>query len=149
MRGSCASDLETRLSGGPLYCFQKRGSVSCVHSSSCRATRARKHEVTNHSDVPLNLQVEGMGDEVLFDQLHATAFQHSPLGQTILGSADNIRSITRADISDYIATHYTGPRMVRRLFLVLDMSSFPKADLLYRCPSTCTRNCRTCSEAAA
>jgi processing peptidase subunit beta len=57
-------------------------------------------------------EVEGMGDEVLFDQLHATAFQHSPLGQTILGSADNIRSITRADISDYIATHYTGPRMV-------------------------------------
>lgn len=49
----------------------------------------------------------------MFDHLHATAFQHSPLGRTILGPADNIRSLTRSDLADYIATHYTAPRMVR------------------------------------
>lgn len=51
-------------------------------------------------------------DEVIFDHLHATAFQHSPLGRTILGPAENIRAINRDDLADYISTHYTGPRMV-------------------------------------
>lgn len=41
------------------------------------------------------------------DHLHATAFQHTPLGRTILGSAQNIQSITREDIETYIRTHYT------------------------------------------
>ena len=54
-----------------------------------------------------------MAEEVVFDHLHATAFQHSPLGRTILGPADNIKRLTRGDLADYIATHYTPPRMVR------------------------------------
>ena len=54
-----------------------------------------------------------MPEEVIFDHLHATAFQHSPLGRTILGPADNIKTLTRGDLADYIATHYTAPRMVR------------------------------------
>lgn len=58
------------------------------------------------------LQVESQVQEVLFDRLHATAYQYSPLGRTILGPADNIESITRNDLKDYITTHYTGPRMV-------------------------------------
>eukprot|EP00243_Klebsormidium_subtile_P001823 TRINITY_DN133_c0_g1_i1.p1 TRINITY_DN133_c0_g1~~TRINITY_DN133_c0_g1_i1.p1 ORF type:complete len:499 (+),score=93.58 TRINITY_DN133_c0_g1_i1:87-1583(+) len=57
-------------------------------------------------------EIEGLSDEVLFDHLHATAFQHSPLGQTILGPMENIQSITKEDIEDYISTHYTAPRMV-------------------------------------
>lgn len=57
-------------------------------------------------------EVEKQTDEVIFDHLHATAFQHSPLGRTILGPAENIKRITRGDLADYIATHYTGPRMV-------------------------------------
>lgn len=63
------------------------------------------------------LQIEKQTEEMVFDHLHATAFQYSPLGRTILGSADNIRSITREDLKNYIATHYTGPRMVRRQYL--------------------------------
>ena len=58
------------------------------------------------------LQVEGVAEEVIFDHLHATAFQHSPLGRTILGPAENIRTLTRNDLVDYIQTHYTAPRMV-------------------------------------
>eukprot|EP00850_Spirogloea_muscicola_P005180 SM000023S07636 [mRNA] locus=s23:639245:642315:+ [translate_table: standard] len=57
-------------------------------------------------------EIEGQVEEVLFDHLHATAFQYSPLGRPILGPADNIRSITRGDLADYISTHYSGPRMV-------------------------------------
>ena len=58
------------------------------------------------------LQVEGVPEEVVFDHLHATAFQYSPLGRTILGPAENIRSLTRDDLANYISTHYTAPRMV-------------------------------------
>eukprot|EP00897_Mesotaenium_endlicherianum_P003888 jgi/Mesen1/3527/ME000197S02544 len=57
-------------------------------------------------------EVETQTDEVLFDHLHATAFQHSPLGRTILGPAENIKKLSQANLRDYIATHYTGPRMV-------------------------------------
>ncbi|EIE25550.1 putative mitochondrial processing peptidase [Coccomyxa subellipsoidea C-169] len=57
-------------------------------------------------------EVEGVPEEVVFDHLHATAFQHTPLGRTILGPADNIKTLTRGDLADYIATHYTAPRMV-------------------------------------
>ena len=56
--------------------------------------------------------MEGVAEEVIFDHLHATAFQHSPLGRTILGPAENIRTLTRNDLVDYIQTHYTAPRMV-------------------------------------
>ena len=57
-------------------------------------------------------EVEGVAEEVVFDHLHATAFQFSPLGRTILGSAENVKKLTRGDLADYIATHYSAPRMV-------------------------------------
>merc|ERR1719201_1737998 len=51
-------------------------------------------------------------EEVIFDELHATAFQGTPLGRTILGPTENILNITRDDLDKYIKTHYTAPRMV-------------------------------------
>jgi|TARA_B110000977_G_scaffold67286_1_gene91380 processing peptidase subunit beta len=57
-------------------------------------------------------EVEKEVEEVLFDHLHATAFQHTGLGRTILGSAENVRSITRDDLATYINEHYTASRMV-------------------------------------
>ena len=57
-------------------------------------------------------EVEKEVEEVLFDHLHATAFQQTGLGRTILGSADNVRTITRDNLSEYIKQHYTAPRMV-------------------------------------
>ncbi|CAN6804607.1 unnamed protein product [Brassica oleracea] len=56
--------------------------------------------------------VEGQTDEVVLDHLHATAFQYTPLGRTILGPAQNVKSITREDLQNYIKTHYTASRMV-------------------------------------
>merc|ERR1711910_98399 len=57
-------------------------------------------------EVEMNLQ------EVVFDLLHAVAYQGTPLGRTILGPTQNIKSISRDDIVQYINTHYKGPRMV-------------------------------------
>ncbi|KAH8967335.1 hypothetical protein BDL97_03G073400 [Sphagnum fallax] len=47
-------------------------------------------------------EVEGRVEEVMFDHLHATAFQYSPLSHTILGPAENIHTITQADLKSYI-----------------------------------------------
>ncbi|OAY82345.1 probable mitochondrial-processing peptidase subunit beta, mitochondrial [Ananas comosus] len=57
-------------------------------------------------------EVEGQTEEVIFDHLHATAFQYTPLGRTILGPAQNIKTITKEHLKNYISTHYTAPRMV-------------------------------------
>ncbi|KAG8384632.1 hypothetical protein BUALT_Bualt04G0138100 [Buddleja alternifolia] len=57
-------------------------------------------------------EVEGQTEEVIFDHLHATAFQYTPLGRTILGPAENIKIIGKEHIQNYISTHYTAPRMV-------------------------------------
>jgi len=69
---------------------------------------ARERDVILREMAEVNKQTS----EVVFDHLHATAFQFSPLGRTILGPEDNIRSITRQHLADYMATHYRGPRMV-------------------------------------
>ncbi|CAL9156758.1 unnamed protein product [Musa hybrid cultivar] len=57
-------------------------------------------------------EVEGQTEEVIFYHLHATAFQYTPLGRTILGPAQNIKTITKEHLKNYISTHYTAPRMV-------------------------------------
>jgi processing peptidase subunit beta len=57
-------------------------------------------------------EVEKDVEEVLFDHLHASAFQHTSLGTTILGSEKCVRSVTQEDLQTYIKTHYTAPRMV-------------------------------------
>lgn len=86
-------------------------------------------------------EVETNLQEVVFDHLHATAFQGTPLGRTILGPPENIkcvvcfpnlqtffiedrvselsgccplfcRSITRKNLVDYVRTHYLAPRIV-------------------------------------
>ncbi|KAK7744126.1 Mitochondrial-processing peptidase subunit beta [Cytospora paraplurivora] len=57
-------------------------------------------------------EVEKQIEEVVFDHLHATAFQHQPLGRTILGPKENIRDITRTELSNYIKNNYTADRMV-------------------------------------
>lgn len=52
-------------------------------------------------------QIDGMPEEVCFDHLHATAFQHTPLGRTILGPTENIKTMERSDVDAYVRTHYT------------------------------------------
>ncbi|PIB02996.1 Mitochondrial-processing peptidase subunit beta [Cercospora beticola] len=57
-------------------------------------------------------EVDKQLEEVVFDHLHATAFQNQALGRTILGPKENILSIQRNDLENYIKTNYTADRMV-------------------------------------
>jgi mitochondrial-processing peptidase subunit beta len=57
-------------------------------------------------------EVDKQLEEVVFDHLHATAFQGQPLGRTILGPKENILNITRDDLTGYIKNNYTADRMV-------------------------------------
>jgi len=73
-----------------------------------------QHEIERERGVILRemQEVEMNLQEVVFDHLHAVAYQGTPLGRTILGPAKNIKSISRDDLTHYIDTHYKGPRMV-------------------------------------
>lgn len=57
-------------------------------------------------------EVNKQNEELVLDHLHATAFQGSGLGRTILGPENNIKSLTKGDLREYIDTHYLAPRMV-------------------------------------
>ena len=57
-------------------------------------------------------EVESNLQEVVFDHLHTIAYQGTPLGMTILGPTENIKSIKRDDLIHYIDSHYKGPRIV-------------------------------------
>lgn len=57
-------------------------------------------------------EVEKTVEEVIFDRLHLTAFHGSPLSYTILGPVENIQSITKKQLKDYVGSHYTADRMV-------------------------------------
>lgn len=57
-------------------------------------------------------EVNKQTQEMVFDHLHATAFQGGSLSQTILGPEENIQKITSQDLKAFVKEHYTGPRMV-------------------------------------
>ncbi|XP_050464005.1 mitochondrial-processing peptidase subunit beta [Cataglyphis hispanica] len=57
-------------------------------------------------------EVETNLQEVVFDHLHAAAYQGTSLGRTILGPTKNIESISRNDLVNYVKTHYGPPRFV-------------------------------------
>ncbi|KAJ3192779.1 55 kDa erythrocyte membrane protein, partial [Irineochytrium annulatum] len=57
-------------------------------------------------------EVDKVKEEVVFDHLHAAAYQKSSLGRTILGPKKNIQSITRKDLVEYVSNNYTPDRMV-------------------------------------
>uniref|UniRef100_A0A9J8B7L1 Mitochondrial-processing peptidase subunit beta n=2 Tax=Cyprinus carpio TaxID=7962 RepID=A0A9J8B7L1_CYPCA len=57
-------------------------------------------------------EVQGSLQDVCLDLLHATAFQGTPLGHSVLGPSANARTLTRNDLVEYINSHYKAPRMV-------------------------------------
>lgn len=68
--------------------------------------RERSVILREMQEVETNLQ------EVVFDHLHSVAFQQTPLGMTILGPTENIKTIQRSDLVNYVNQHYKGSRMV-------------------------------------
>ena len=57
-------------------------------------------------------EVEKNVEEVIFDYLHQSAYQGTPLSYSILGPTKNIQAITRNDLTRYIDTHYHPARIV-------------------------------------
>ena len=72
-------------------------------------THANTH---THTFIPPFQEVEQQVEEVIFDHVHANAYQGTPLGWTILGPTQNINKISREDIVNYISNHYTTHRIV-------------------------------------
>jgi mitochondrial-processing peptidase subunit beta len=85
-----------------------------ILSDILQNSKLEKSAIERERDVILreSEEVDKQLEEVVFDHLHATAFQGQPLGRTILGPAENIQSIQREDLVDYIKTNYTADRMV-------------------------------------
>uniref|UniRef100_A0A8C9VGV8 Ubiquinol-cytochrome c reductase core protein 1 n=1 Tax=Scleropages formosus TaxID=113540 RepID=A0A8C9VGV8_SCLFO len=57
-------------------------------------------------------EVEGSFQDVCLDLLHATAYQGTPLGQSVLGPSHNARTLKRQDLLEYMNSHFKAPRMV-------------------------------------
>ncbi|CAH8457143.1 unnamed protein product [Schistosoma rodhaini] len=57
-------------------------------------------------------EIESNYQEVVFDYLHATAYQGTPLGRTILGPVENVKSLKASDMKNFIKHNYKAPRMV-------------------------------------
>jgi len=85
-----------------------------ILSDILQNSKLEPQAVERERDVILREQeeVDKQLEEVVFDHLHSTAFQGQPLGRTILGPRENILSINRQDLVDYIKTNYTADRMV-------------------------------------
>ncbi|EJD50912.1 mitochondrial processing peptidase beta subunit [Auricularia subglabra TFB-10046 SS5] len=85
-----------------------------IISDILQNSKLEESAVERERDVILREQqeVDKQLDEVVFDHLHSVAFQGQPLGRTILGPKENILSIKRPDLANYIKTNYTADRMV-------------------------------------
>lgn len=85
-----------------------------ILSDILQNSKLEPQAIERERDVILREQeeVDKQMEEVVFDHLHATAFQGQPLGRTILGPKENIQSISRDDLTGYIKTNYTADRMV-------------------------------------
>ncbi|KAI9811179.1 MAG: hypothetical protein M1826_003300 [Phylliscum demangeonii] len=85
-----------------------------ILSDILQHSRLDSGAIERERDVILREQeeVDKQLEEVVFDHLHATAFQGQPLGRTILGPKENIQSIQREDLVGYIQQNYTADRTV-------------------------------------
>ncbi|WFC94089.1 mitochondrial processing peptidase [Malassezia brasiliensis] len=85
-----------------------------IVSDILQNSKLDSNAIERERDVILREQeeVDKLPEEVVFDQLHATAFQNQALGRTILGPKQNILSISRDDLTNYIQSKYTPDRMV-------------------------------------
>ena len=55
---------------------------------------------------------EDTPDDIVFENLQITAFPEQPMGRSILGTRDSVRSFEAGDLRDYLARNYQAPDMV-------------------------------------
>lgn len=56
--------------------------------------------------------VEDTPDDLVFERLHETAFPKQPLGRSILGTPETVRSFNSARIRTYLSRNYRAPDML-------------------------------------
>lgn len=128
-RSQIALESEIENIGGHLNAYTSR-EMTCYYAQVMKKDQGQAMEIL--SDILLNSKYDENAvnreretiktemehvyseskEELIFDMLHETAFQGSPLGYTILGPVSNIEKINSQMLKDYINTHYTGDRMV-------------------------------------
>uniref|UniRef100_A0A3B3C3M0 Peptidase, mitochondrial processing subunit beta n=1 Tax=Oryzias melastigma TaxID=30732 RepID=A0A3B3C3M0_ORYME len=98
---------------------RNNGTAHFLEHMAFKGTRKR-------SQLDLELEIENMGAHLnaytsreqtvyyakAFSKDLPRAYQSTALGRTILGPTENIRTINRGDLVEYITTHYKGPRIV-------------------------------------
>jgi predicted Zn-dependent peptidase len=55
---------------------------------------------------------EDTPDDIIFEHLQSTAFPDQPVGRTIMGTRQTVRSFDRKQLLSYLGRHYRGPDMV-------------------------------------
>lgn len=55
---------------------------------------------------------EDTPDDLVFELLQATAFPNQPVGRSILGTRESVRSFDAAKLRAYLARHYRAPNMI-------------------------------------
>ena len=55
---------------------------------------------------------EDTPDDIVFDHLQRTAFPGQPIGRSILGTRESVKSINASRLRQYLARNYRGPDMV-------------------------------------
>ena len=71
-------------------------------------------EIARERDVILQEIGQSMDtpDDIIFDYFQGTAFSEQPLGRSILGTPDIVRSLSRDALKGYMEREYTASRMV-------------------------------------
>lgn len=69
-----------------------------------------KDEIAREQDVVIQeiKQTNDSPEEVIFDYFQEKAFSGQPVGRSILGTQENIRSFDAAALRNYMKTHYAG-----------------------------------------
>lgn len=66
-------------------------------------------------------------DDLIFDLYHQTAYPDQPLGRTILGTPEIVRSVTSQKLLDYMHTQYTTDRLIISISGDIDADTFVDA----------------------
>ncbi|GKE09594.1 probable mitochondrial-processing peptidase subunit beta, mitochondrial [Tanacetum coccineum] len=117
-RSNVLDNIKGKYSSSPMVGNMKhKAEVISLLSSGTSFFWPKNNRIPSvllRSNVILACRFQGgaQTEEVIFDHFHATAFQYTPLGRTILGPAENIQKISKKDIQDYISTYYFAHRMV-------------------------------------
>jgi len=72
------------------------------------------NELTREQNVILQEigAAEDTPDDIVFDHLQEVAFPDQPVGRSILGTPESVRSFQQSDLRTYLARNYCGPDMV-------------------------------------